>query len=50
MNIKTSSQCEACKTCNLHTETTNDKFYECFAVKGFWGDVEIGGTSNILKT
>ena len=36
MNIKTSSQCEACKTCNLHTETTNHKFYECLAVKGFW--------------
>ena len=26
------------------------KFCECLAVKGVWSDVEIGGTSNILKT
>ena len=36
MSIKTSPQCEAC---NLSTETSNHKFYECPAAKSFWRDV-----------
>ena len=36
ISIKTSPQCKAC---NLPTETSNHKFYECPAAKSFWRDV-----------